>query len=214
VLIAVSGGADSVALFHQLRSLPYRLFVGHVDHALRSDSSKDARFVQRLAAQWDVPCQVAKVSVASFARQKKQTLEEAARTLRYRALGKLATRWKCRAVLTAHTADDQVETVLMNVLRGTGPRGLAGMPYKRPLHAGSRILLVRPLLDRRRASLRNYLKEHKLEWREDPTNQDPRFTRNYLRLSVLPLLETRFPGVGERLLHMAAIFNSERPAPN
>jgi tRNA(Ile)-lysidine synthase len=194
--------------------LPYRLFAGHVDHGLRPGSGADARFVQRLSARWDVPCQVVKVPVRSFARQKKQTLEEAARTLRYRALGRLAARWNCRAVLTAHTADDQVETVFMNVLRGTGPRGLAGMPFARPLHARSRILLMRPLLAARRTSLRNYLREHKLEWREDPTNQDPQFTRNYLRLSVLPTLETRFPGLAQRLLRMAAIFDSQKTLSN
>ena len=211
-----------MALLHGLRAVPYRLFVGHVNHGLRAGSRDDARFVQRLAARWEAPCQVVKVSVRSFARQrrgspgaarqKKQTLEEAARILRYQALGQMAGRWKCGAIVTAHTADDQAETVLMNVLRGAGPRGLAGMPYQRPLHAGSRILLVRPLLATRRASLRNYLKEHRLDWREDPTNRDPRFTRNYLRQSVLPLLEARFPGLGDRLLRMAAIFNSEKTA--
>jgi len=206
LLVAVSGGADSVALLHALRSQPYRLFVGHVDHQLRKNSHRDARFVQALADQWDIPCRIVKVDVKARKKQHDETWEEAARYLRYNALQHLAQRWKCQAVVTAHTADDQIETILMNVFRGAGPAGLSGMPENRPLHARSAIRLWRPLLQTRRTELRNYLSQHKLKWKEDASNKNQHFTRNYLRLSVLPLLERRFPGIGARLLKMAKIF--------
>jgi tRNA(Ile)-lysidine synthase len=206
VLVAVSGGADSVALLHLLRAAPYQIFIGHIDHQLRTGSRRDARFVTTLASSWDLPCRVVKVRVRERAKRARETLEEAARLLRYQALSRMARDWRCTAVLTAHTADDQIETVFMNVLRGAGPAGLSGMPAVRPLQARSRVRLVRPLLGVHRQELRNYLHRHKLDWKEDPSNQDPKFTRNYLRLSVLPLLERRFPGLGKRLLRMAAIF--------
>lgn len=209
-MVAVSGGADSVALLHLLKASPYRLYVGHVNHGLRRGAERDARFVAALAERWDLPHAEVSVPVRVYARRTGRSLEEAGRILRYQALGRLARRWRCRAILTAHTADDQIETVLMNVLRGTGPKGLAGMPARRRLAAGSSVWLLRPLLGVRRGELRNYLTRQKLRWREDPSNRDPSFTRNYLRLAVLPPLEKRFPGVGERLLRMAALFSRER----
>ena len=147
--------------------------------------------------------------VKAQAKKAGQSLEEAARHLRYAALERLAKRWRCRAILTAHSADDQAETVLFNVLRGTGPVGLAGMRRRRRLRANSNVWLLRPLLRVRRRDLRNYLQRHKLDWKDDPSNQDPRFTRNYLRLTVLPMLEARFPGLAERLLRMAGLFQAQ-----
>ena len=209
-MVAVSGGADSVALLHLLKAAPYQIFVGHVNHGLRRDAGRDARFVAALADRWDLPSAVVAVPVRAYARRTGRSLEDAGRVLRYQALGRLARRWRCRAILTAHTADDQIETVLMNVLRGAGPKGLAGMPARRRLAAGSSLWLLRPLLGVRREELRNYLSRQRLTWKEDPSNQDLSFTRNYLRQAVLPSLEKRFPGVGERLLRMAALFSRER----
>src|SRR5258706_3186634 len=119
LLVAVSGGPDSVALAHFLRGQPYSLIIGHVDHQLRKGSALDARFVKRLAQEWDIPCRVKRMNVKAYAKTHGQGLEEAARTLRYQALAAMAKKSRCGAVVTAHAADDQAETALMNLLRGS-----------------------------------------------------------------------------------------------
>src|SRR5258708_3199306 len=110
LLVAVSGGPDSLALAHILLGLPYSLIIGHVDHQLRKGSSGDAHFVERLARQWDIPCEVKRVNVKAYAKVHGLGLEEAARTVRYRELAVMAKKFKCAAVVTAHTANDQAET--------------------------------------------------------------------------------------------------------
>jgi len=207
VLVAVSGGGDSVALLHRLRAEPCDLLVAHVNHGLRSGAASDARFVQELCDEWDLPCRILQAPVRRSARLRRMGVEEAGRYERYRLLARLAAQWKCRAVVTAHTADDQAETVLMNFLRGTHPAGLAGMPFQRPIHSGSAIPLIRPLLMVRRAAVRGYLAHHGLRFREDPSNRQLRYTRNRIRLKLLPLLEKQFPGLSERLVKRAGIFS-------
>lgn len=210
VLAAVSGGADSVAMLHQLRTAPYRLVVGHVDHRLRADSKRSADFVRRLCTEWDLPCRVARVDVKGRAARQRESVEEAARHLRYAALGRMALATRCRAIVTAHTMNDQAETVLMNLFRGAGPAGLAGMRPARRLSARSRVWLLRPLLKVERTTLRNYLRRHRLGWIDDPSNQDTAFTRNFVRLELLPRIEKRYPGVVARLsrmtVHMGGAF--------
>jgi tRNA(Ile)-lysidine synthase len=208
VLAAVSGGADSMALMHRLRSAPYEVVVAHIDHRLRTGSARDARFVAAWAKRWDFPCQVVAVNVRAQVRRHRQSVEEAARTLRYRTLARLAKRFKCQAVLTAHTADDQAETILMNFLRGAGPKGLAGMPAVRPIERGSRIRLVRPLLEISRRAVRDYARRNRVPFREDPSNRQQRFTRNFIRLKLIPMLTMRFPGVSERLCRLAPRFRN------
>jgi tRNA(Ile)-lysidine synthase len=129
-------------------------------------------------------------------------LEEAGRKERYKALAARARRGRFSAVATGHQLDDQAETVLLHLLRGTSLEGLGGIPVRRPLAAG--IELIRPLLPLTREEVRLYLKRHGLQSREDASNRDPKFTRNWVRREVLPLLEKRAPGVKERLAGIAA----------
>lgn len=180
VLVAVSGGSDSVALLHVLlRFAPswgLRLHVLHVDHRLRSASSRDGEFVRRLSARFDVPAEVVAVTVGGTGSR-----EAAARDARYRALQEHADRIGADRIAVAHTADDQAETVLMRLLQGTGVRGLAGIPPTRGR-------IIRPLLAERRDALRALLVGAGLDWIEDPTNAERRFLRNRVRHEVLPAL--------------------------
>ncbi len=209
LLVAVSGGPDSVALLHFLRGQPYALIVGHVDHQLRSSSKTDARFVKKLAKRWDISCHIARVNVVTYAKAHHLSIEESARDLRYQALSAIAKKERCDAILTAHTAGDQSETVLMNFLRGSGPAGLAGIPETRTSSGSYGKILVRPLLGVRKEQLLAYLKRHAVPFRVDPTNRSMRFSRNRIRHSVLPYLEKIAPGLLERLPQAADIFREE-----
>ncbi len=209
LLVAVSGGPDSVALAHFLRGQPYSLIIGHVDHQLRKGSALDARFVKRLAQEWDIPCRVKRMNVKAYAKTHGQGLEEAARTLRYQALAAMAKKSRCVAVVTAHTADDQAETVLMNFLRGSGPTGMAGMPARRSLGDAWETIIVRPFLNVKKNQIMRYLESHSLHWRKDPSNAWQLFARNRIRHSTLPYLEKLSPGLSARLLQTADIFRHE-----
>ena len=192
-LVGVSGGRDSVALLHGLRAAGYRrLVVAHLDHGLRGEASaQDARFVARLAAEWKLSLEHDAADVAALARAAGRSVETAAREARYAFFAAAAGRRRCRAVFLAHHADDQVETFLFNLLRGTGPVGLGAMAAAAERTVGRRRLLVlRPLLGVWRAEINEYVRAHDLAWREDSTNADPTHAvRNRLRAEVVPLLE-------------------------
>jgi tRNA(Ile)-lysidine synthase len=209
ILVAVSGGPDSVVLAHFLRRQPYSLVIGHVDHGLRSGSARDARFVQSLARTWDIPFRSKVVDVKGLAQRRARGVEEAARKLRYQALAHLARQCRCTAILTAHTADDQAETVLMNFLRGAGPAGLAGMPERRYLSHAGKVPIVRPLLGVTRREILRTLQETGLPSRQDPSNLSLRFMRNRIRHLTLPSLEKLFPGLAGRLVQSADIYREE-----
>ncbi|PYN28070.1 MAG: tRNA lysidine(34) synthetase TilS [Candidatus Rokuibacteriota bacterium] len=184
VLVAVSGGVDSVALLHLLLELApewrLRLHVLHVDHQLRPESPGDADFVRTLGARLGVPVDVATVTVDS-----RGSLEAAARAARYAALETSAARVGAHRVALGHTADDQAETVLMRLLEGAGVRGLAGIPPVR----GS---IIRPLIELPRTALEAELRRVALPWVEDPTNRDPKFLRNRIRHELMPLLAASY----------------------
>src|SRR5262249_19860391 len=134
-------------------------------------------------------------------------VEEAARELRYRTLVRMARASRCRVLVTAHTADDQGETVLMNLLRGAGPVGLAGIPPIRQV--AQEIKVIRPVLGVSRQDIMSYLKEHHLSYRHDPSNRSLQFTRNRIRSETLPFLESHYPGLKRRLVQMGDIFREE-----
>jgi tRNA(Ile)-lysidine synthase len=184
VLVAVSGGADSVALLHVLLTLSaelsLRLHVLHVDHGLRPDSPHDAEFVRQLAARLGVPAEVACVTVSPGG-----SIEATARAARYEALDAHARRLGAARIAVGHTADDQAETVLMRMLGGAGVRGLAGIPAVRGR-------IIRPLLETRREGLVATLEAAGLPWVEDPSNRDPKFLRNRIRHELLPLLSASY----------------------
>jgi tRNA(Ile)-lysidine synthase len=191
-LAGVSGGRDSVALLHGLTALGYRrLVVAHLDHGLRGRSSAgDARFTARLARKLGLEFETKKVDVAAAARTGRMSLETAARAERHRFFGEVAGRRRCRTLLLAHHADDQVETFLFNLLRGAGPAGLGGMRVESQQQVGRRKLrVVRPLLGVWRAQIDEYLKCGSFGWREDATNADATcHIRNRLRAEILPAL--------------------------
>lgn len=206
VLAAVSGGPDSVCLAHwlsvQARRKKLEVALLHVNHGLRGKSSeRDAEFVRALGARLGLRVAVVRADVKGRAKKSGHGLEDAGRKERYRALAARARRDRFDAVATGHQLDDQAETVLLHLLRGTSLEGLGGIPAKRPLAPG--VELIRPLLPLTRAEIMLYLETHGLDWRDDRTNRDPKFTRNWVRREVLPLLESRAPGVKERLSGIA-----------
>lgn len=202
VLLAVSGGADSVAMLHLLATAVgpaarLRLAVAHVNHSLRADAGEDAAFVTDLAARFHLPCLTQTVDVPARVAETGASVEEAARELRYDALQDMACETGSIAIATAHTADDQAETVLMRLLRGAGVRGLAGIPSRRDN-------IIRPLLGVWRAEIETYLAAHDVLFRLDTTNLSTEFFRNRIRHELLPLLEREYaPRLRERLTRLA-----------
>ena len=210
VVVGVSGGGDSVALLAVLRELApqalrgYRLTVAHLDHALREDSAADAAFVVDLARQWSLPCICERHDVAAAARDRGESIEQAGRTARYEFLRRAAAAAGADRVAVAHHADDNVETVLYRIVRGTHLRGAAGIPASRRL-GNSPITLIRPMLNCRRAEIEAFCRRAGLTWREDATNADTRLRRNFIRHEVLPLLRERLnPRADEAVLRLAA----------
>ena len=184
-VVGVSGGGDSVALLlalHRLADVDARLVVTHVEHDLRDSASRDREFVAQLATQLSRPCVVRHVAVRTADRAG-EGLEATARRLRYAALAEVARECGARHVAVAHTADDQAETVLHRILRGTGLTGLGGMAAARELCPG--IGLVRPLLGLPRDLVRAGLVSFGVGWCEDETNADLRHARNFLRHEIL-----------------------------
>jgi tRNA(Ile)-lysidine synthase len=207
--VAVSGGADSVALLRVLAAarecFGITLAVLHFDHALRPESAEDAKFVKELARSLGAVYIATREDVAAVAARKKWNLEDAARRLRYEFFTNAIREDRVSRVAVAHTMDDQAETVLARMLRGTGPAGLSGI---RPSAASGTI--VRPLLDVRRAELRTYLRGIGQDWREDATNRDTSRQRARIRERLLPLLVTDFsPRAVERLASLAALAQEE-----
>ncbi|MFA6004238.1 MAG: tRNA lysidine(34) synthetase TilS, partial [Elusimicrobiota bacterium] len=185
VLAAVSGGPDSVCLAHFLCAMRRRQGIKvsllHVHHGLRGlAADKDAAFVRRLGKDWDIPAYTIAVPVKALARKRGGGIEDAARKLRYGALAAEARRLRCNKVATGHHLDDQAETVLLNLLRGTRLAALGGIPPRRQL--ARRVELIRPLLSISRAEVLAYLQVHGLQHCRDSSNRDPRFTPNWLRL--------------------------------
>lgn len=209
VLVAVSGGADSVALLRALAAIREPgeggLAAAHFNHQLRGEESQaDERFVVALCGQLAVPCEVGRAPVHAWNSRRGEGLEAAARTARYDFLLQTAARLGARYVVTAHTADDQAETILHRIARGTGLAGLAGMARTRPLAPG--ITLLRPLLEFRRSELLAYLDELGQSYRHDVSNEDVRFTRNRIRLELLPELARHVnPGVIEAIVRLGAL---------
>ncbi|MCI2106458.1 MAG: tRNA lysidine(34) synthetase TilS [Intestinimonas sp.] len=191
VLCAVSGGADSMCLLHRLLALSsdggFTVAAAHYDHCLRGEeSARDANFVRAMCGKWGVPLTVGSGDVAGEAVRRKQGVEETARRLRYTFLRRTAARVGAERIATAHTADDNAETLLLHLVRGTGLQGLGGIA---PRRGG----LIRPLLTTTRAEIEQYLVEHHIPHVEDSTNANQAYTRNRLRHQVLPVLRALNP---------------------
>ena len=205
VVVAVSGGADSVGLLRGLAALKTggagSLTVAHFNHCLRQVAADDARFVAHLAEQLGLPCEIGEGRVAEAASLEGDGIEAAARGQRFAFLQEAAERLGARYVALAHTADDQAETILHRIIRGTGIAGLAGMRRARPL--GPAVTLIRPILTARRSEIREYLADIGQPFREDASNANLAFTRNRIRLDLLPRLAEYNPEVIAALVRLA-----------
>ena len=202
VLVAVSGGPDSLALLHILHEMrneiPFRLSVAHFNHRLRAAADSDERFVRRASRALDLPIAVGRRDVRAYAARRKMNLEEAARELRYAFLDRTALRLNADVIATGHTLNDQAETLLMRLLRGSGPRGLSGIFPS----VGKR--LIRPMLGVTRSEIRAFCRERGLSFLEDETNRDRCLLRNRIRLELIPLIERRFEPRAVRALGRTA----------
>jgi tRNA(Ile)-lysidine synthase len=190
-LIAVSGGRDSVALLHWLLDLGYRrLIVCHFEHGLRGRAGKsDARFVARLAEKCGLSVELGAADVATLARERKQSIETAARQERLAFFERVGRRRRCPTIFLAHQADDQVETFILNLCRGAAGRGLGAM---RPRSRHGAFELVRPLLAVWRSEIDDYIVQHRLKFRDDATNEELQARRNRVRHRIIPWLEKEF----------------------
>ncbi len=209
-LIGVSGGSDSMALVSILNklkdSLGFDIYMAHLDHGLRQDSSEDAKFVTKFSDSLGIPCTVGKEDVETHRRANGLTLEEAARQLRYRFLVSVAGNVGASAVVVGHTSDDQIETILMNIIRGGGITGLLGMSDVRnsiAMGIESDIDIIRPLLGVSKSDTEEYCNSIGIQYLQDPSNSSLDHTRNRIRLELIPHLLKFNPKVGKNLLKLS-----------
>ncbi len=192
IIVGVSGGPDSVALLHVMNRLKYelgiQLHIAHYNHCMRKSSDADKSFVERLAAKLNISCTIGtwKDYNDNF---KYGSLEEAARQARFDFFIKLALKQKASAVALGHNADDQAETILMRILRGTGAFGIRGMLPDRKIN---NVRFIRPMLQVSRCDIERYLKDNNISFRIDPTNKQLKFFRNKIRHKLLPLIEAEY----------------------
>jgi tRNA(Ile)-lysidine synthase len=228
LVVGVSGGADSVCLLHVLakrrKELGIKLHVAHLNHQLRGiESEADAEYVSDLAGSLGIPITIDEQDVAAYRSERNCSIEEAARELRYAFFARVVREVGARRIAIGHTRDDQVETILMHILRGTGITGLCGLASCSPMAYDSQgmsspaealnvakrqranLLVIRPLLDITREETAIYCQEHKLAPRVDSSNLSPSFARNRLRLHLLPLLRQYNPSIDQALLRLADI---------
>ena len=196
IIVAVSGGTDSTALLLgveeliRARKLNLTVWVGHLDHALRAESRKDAKWVSQLAKDLGFEIVVSRAKVAERAQAKAENLEQAAREARYEFLERAAKKRKVKFVLTAHTMDDQAETVLLRLMRGSSGSGLGGMEAVRPIAKGSPVKLVRPLLWTVRKETEDYCRQRGIAVLHDEMNDDERFSRVKVRKQLIPMMQS------------------------
>jgi tRNA(Ile)-lysidine synthase len=219
IVVAVSGGADSTALLLGLdelirnEKLRLKLTVTHLDHGLRDDSKKDARWVSGLAKKLGYDVVIAKANLKKKSTNSERNLEQAARKARYEFFLKTATRKHSSFVLTAHTLDDQAETILMRLLRGSAAEGLSGIPSLREIERGSKVKLARPLLSwARRSDTESYCGLRQIDFRDDEMNHDEMFARVRIRKQLLPLLKSFNNRIVEVLNRTATLLNEDAVA--
>jgi len=202
VITGISGGADSVALLHLLSNEGYSCIAAHCNFHLRGEeSNRDEQFVRDLCRKWNLPLEVIDFETEYIAAERKISIEMAARDLRYQWFEELRVKYRAEAIAVAHHKDDSVETFLLNLIRGTGIRGLSGM---KPVNGK----IIRPLLCVSRQEVEIYLKSHNLSFVHDSTNSETLYTRNKIRLEVLPLLEQLNPSIKETILQTSGHLNN------
>jgi tRNA(Ile)-lysidine synthase len=219
ICVAISGGADSVALLLTLNaanttprdSLGVGLSAAHVDHGIRppEESDADHQFVEALCARLDIPLHFHRINVPARASQNGETIEEAARAVRYDFFHSLIASGHADSVLTAHTLDDQAETVLMKFLRGAWTEGLSAIHPIVAVPGNRSGKIRRPFLNTRRADIEAFLRQSNQSWREDSTNTDTAYTRNRIRHELLPLLRDYNPNLDQSLANLAELAREE-----
>jgi len=200
VVVGVSGGADSIFLFHLLnkakKDLYLKIIVAHINHLLRGkDSDGDEKFVQTLCLKNDITFALKRANIKSLSKKEKRGLEETGRLIRYDFFKTLAKTYKSEFILTAHHADDNLETILFNFVRGSSLKGLCGMEEKEEFCKN--LYLIRPLLNFSKKQIEEYLKLNHIKFRIDKTNKDITYKRNFLRHKVIPILKKINPSFSE-----------------
>jgi tRNA(Ile)-lysidine synthase len=210
VLVGVSGGPDSLCLLHLLHSLGFQVTAAHVNHQLRKEANQEAEIVHQYCVDWKIPFVYHQVDVTAYAKVEKLSIEESARILRYRCLMQTTREIKAQALAVAHQADDQVETVLMHMLRGAGASGLKGMTYRSINSAFSEeVAIVRPLLGVWRKEILEYCQENQITPCYDLTNADTTYFRNRIRRELIPDLNTYNSKADEHIWLLARIVGDE-----
>lgn len=209
-LLAISGGQDSMAMMHAVVTLQPKLndklelHVAHLNHRLRGEQSdSDERFVIEQAGRLNLPVSTKSIDVRQYAAKSAESIETAARELRYEFLAETADANRCKKIAMAHHADDNVETILHRIIRGTGMRGLAGIEPVRPI-AGREVQVVRPMLELTRGQIEQFVNDRKIECRLDKTNLNNDHTRNRIRNELLPLLRSEYNGQVDRAISSLA----------
>lgn len=203
VLVGFSGGPDSMALLHTLNEmkdvLNIKIYAMHINHRLRPKAAdEDEKFARQICKKRQIPIKSIKVDVKDFAKKSKMSIEESARTLRYEELSKQAKRLRCNKIAVGHNANDNAETVILNLVRGTGLAGLSGIPPKRDK-------IIRPLIEIERKEILDYLKQKRLEYCSDLTNTELGYRRNYVRHKIMPLLLDINPNLINTILRTSEI---------
>lgn len=198
--VALSGGRDSAVLFHYLIMAKARLGIEvvavNVEHGIRASSKMESELLDKYCKKLEIPIRVYSVNVPEHAQANKKTIEQSARILRYECFDNAISTGFCDIIATAHHGDDDAETVLMRIFRGTGVRGLGGI-------SGKRGNIIRPMLNSSREDIDRYCEENGIKYFEDETNSDTKYTRNFIRHEVLPIIKTRYPAVVDSLLRLA-----------
>jgi tRNA(Ile)-lysidine synthase len=207
ILLAVSGGPDSVCLIHILDQLKekysIRLYAFHLNHKLRGkESDLDEKFVKLFCRNRKIPCRVKRIAVAEYAKKHKLSLEQAARKIRYELFEQERQKLKCDRIALGHNANDNVETVILNLVRGSGLKGLCGIPPTRDR-------IIRPLIETERKSIVKYLEDNRISYRIDSTNIDSKIPRNFVRTKIIPKLIKLNPNLVETISKISAIMRAE-----
>ena len=217
LVIGVSGGPDSLALLHILSrfsELPSQTIIAHLDHQLRNDSSKDGQLVAQIAQSWGFRSVVDSQNIEKIASKHKLSIEDAGRQARYTLFKRLADKHNIKLILVGHNADDQVETILMHFVRGTGISGLSGMSTITPIapsmlsisnHEKSDTVIGRPLLSTTRHQIQEYCFMNNLNTIQDPSNNDKRYLRNRIRHEIVPILKDINPNIHQTTSHISAV---------
>ena len=208
MIVAVSGGPDSVCLLHLLKQAlsdqaHHRLHVAHLNHGFRPEADDEALFVSHLCESWGIPCTVEKRPVSDFCKKNRLSKQEGARLARYAFLDEVAKLRGASWIALGHTADDHIETFLMHLLRGAGAQGLSGIPAMRDG------MIIRPMLTITREAILQELQSNAISFREDPSNQDCHFLRNRVRHELIPMLKTYNPNIKKTLLREVTLLAEE-----